>query len=264
MAEIEYLGGKEAHVQDDVTSKDPTLPAVADLENMPDKPFRVTFTVVLNPDEPEKTDEFVLEIHPGWAPLAAERFNAMRRLQFFDDSRFFNVGLSKHVQFGIAAVASGGPAAKFHHQNIRDIHGTNNDPVPDPPNSNTRGTVSFALGHGKRTTQMFINTVDSPELDKKNFMPFGKVLSGMEVLDAVYYEYGQSPKQKEIYLYGNSYLNKQFPRMSFIKSVRCLDGSDCPVDPPPPPPPEVRKAKSKYGLRKEAAAKKRREEAAAA
>lgn len=23
--------------------------------------------------------------------------------------------------------------------------------------------------------QMFINTVDSPELDKKNFMPFGKV-----------------------------------------------------------------------------------------
>ena len=24
MAEIEYLGGKEAHVQDDVTSKDPT------------------------------------------------------------------------------------------------------------------------------------------------------------------------------------------------------------------------------------------------
>lgn len=26
----------------------------------------------------------------------------------------------------------------------------------------------------------------------------------MEVLDAVYYEYGQSPKQKEIYLYGNS------------------------------------------------------------
>lgn len=53
--------------------------------------------------------------------------------------------------------------------------------------SNTRGTVSYAAsGANTRSSQVFINYGDNSHLDALGFAPFGKVVEGMEVVEAVY------------------------------------------------------------------------------
>ena len=119
------------------------------------------------------------------------------------------------VQFGI----NGDPAisAKWRDANIQD------DPVHE---SNRRGTISFATaGPNTRTTQVFINFGDNSNLDGMGFSPFGKVVSGMNVVDALYAGYGEGapqgngPSQGRLQMEGNAYLVKDFPRMDYIKKA---------------------------------------------
>ena len=66
------------------------------------------------------------------------------------------------------------------------------DPVKE---SNARSTVSFATsGPNSRTTQMFINFGDNAQLDGMGFSPFGKVVSGMDVVDRIF-KIGEKPDQ---------------------------------------------------------------------
>ena len=52
------------------------------------------------------------------------------------------------------------------------------------------------------------------------FSPFGKVLGdGMEVVDAIFAEHGETPNQGEIQAKGNAYLKRSFPKLSYINSV---------------------------------------------
>ena len=61
--------------------------------------------------------------------------------------------------------------------------------IPDDPRreSNVRGTVAFAFAvPNGRTTQVFINLRDnSATHDPESFVPFGKVITGMNVADAL-------------------------------------------------------------------------------
>ena len=61
--------------------------------------------------------------------------------------------------------------------------------IPDDPvvESNTRGILTFAKSSvpDSRTTQVFINLVNNSGLDEMGFSPFGEVLSGMDVVDAI-------------------------------------------------------------------------------
>ena len=72
---------------------------------------------------------------------------------------------------------------------------------------------------------MFINLVDNTNLDGMGFSPFAEVVSGMEVVDELYSGYGEGapngkgPDQGRIQNEGNRYLKKQFPRLSYVKSV---------------------------------------------
>ena len=47
---------------------------------------------------------FVVEVHPEWAPLAAERFDALVKLRFYDETRFHYVH-DKAVQLGISPIS---------------------------------------------------------------------------------------------------------------------------------------------------------------
>jgi peptidyl-prolyl cis-trans isomerase A (cyclophilin A) len=158
---------------------------------------------------------FVLEVHRDWAPNGADRFYNLVKNGFYNDVRFFRVLEGFMAQFGI----NGNPnlSAVWREANIKD------DPVKV---SNGRGTITFATaGPNTRTTQVFINYGDNAGLDGQGFSPFGKVVSGMEVVDSLYGGYGEGaprgngPDQGQLQAYGNAYLEKSFPKLDYVKTA---------------------------------------------
>jgi len=149
---------------------------------------------------------FTVECTKKWAPLGVERFYALVREGYFNDTGFFRVVPGFVVQFGLAADPE--VTAKWRTKTIKD------DPVTQ---TNAPGTLTFATsGPNSRTTQLFINLVNNGQLDGQGFAPFGKVVEGMEVVQKINAEYGQHPKQPLITSEGNSYLRKNFPNMDYI------------------------------------------------
>ena len=162
---------------------------------------------------------FVIEVHRDWAPRGADRFYNLVKNGFFDNARFFRVIEGFMVQFGI----NGDPniAGVWRNANIKD------DPVKE---SNRRGTITFATaGPNTRTTQVFINFGDNAALDGQGFSPFGKVVSGMEVVDSLYSGYGEGaphgngPDQGRVQSQGNAYLEQDFPKLDFIKTATIVE-----------------------------------------
>ncbi len=182
-----------------------TNPAALTAQAPPD--YKVKFDTSKGP--------FVVEVHRDWAPLGADRFYNLVKNGFFNNARFFRVISGFMVQFGINADPK--VSAVWRDANIND------DPVKQ---SNTRGMITFATrGPNTRTTQMFINYADNNRLDGMGFAPFGQVVSGMNVVDALYSGYGEGaprgagPEQGRIQSEGNAYLTKEFPKLDYIKSA---------------------------------------------
>jgi len=164
--------------------------------------FRVTFDTSKGP--------FVVEVHRDWSPKGADRFYDLIQRRFYDENRFFRVVPNFVIQWGI----HGDPALQLQ---WRDKIITD-DPVKV---TNRRGTIAYATGGpNTRTTELFINLKDNPQLDKRGFSPFGEVVSGMNVVNDIYPGYGQTPDQGQIQLHGNEYLLKQFPQLDYIKTAR--------------------------------------------
>jgi peptidyl-prolyl cis-trans isomerase A (cyclophilin A) len=158
---------------------------------------------------------FVIEVHRDWAANGADRFYNLVKNGFYNDTRFFRVVPGFMVQYGI----SGDPnvAAAWRDANIKD------DPVKQ---SNARGMITFATaGPNTRTTQVFINFDNNAGLDGQGFSPFGKVVSGMEVVDSLYGGYGEGapngkgPDQGLIQQHGNAYLTQAFPKLDYVKQA---------------------------------------------
>jgi peptidyl-prolyl cis-trans isomerase A (cyclophilin A) len=134
---------------------------------------------------------------------------------FYDNVRFFRVLSGFMAQFGI----SGDPklSAKWREARIKD------DPVRQ---SNRRGFITYAMaGPDTRTSQLFINFGDNSALDRQGFSPFGRVVSGMNVVDALNDEYGEGaprgrgPDQFRIQSEGNAYLMRDFGRLDHVKKA---------------------------------------------
>ena len=151
---------------------------------------------------------FTIAVTREWSPLGADRFYNLVKNGWFDNVRFFRVLPNFMVQFGM----SGDPALNQAWQGatIQD------DPVKQ---SNKRGFVTFAktAAPNSRGTQFFINFKDNGFLDAQGFSPFGQVTEGMEVVDKINPEYGESPSQGLISSQGNAYLEKTFPNLDYIK-----------------------------------------------
>lgn len=159
------------------------------------------------------TGPVVVEVTRADAPLGADHFYELVKAGYFDGARFFRVIPGFMAQFGIAA----DPAmTKKWEASIQD----------DPPKqTNARGTLTFAATSqpNSRSTQLFINTGDkNGYLDGMGFAPFGKVISGMENVDKINAEYKENPDQEQATNQGNAYLEKEFPRLDYIKTARIV------------------------------------------
>jgi len=162
---------------------------------------------------------FIVEVTRDWAPLGADRFYTLVKTGFFDNARFFRVIPGFMVQFGLSPK----PIENKKWSNLPD------DAVTQ---SNKPGYITFATaGPGTRTSQVFINYGDNARLDGQGFAPFGKVVSGMDVVQQLYNEYGEGapqgmgPAQDQIQSRGNEYLEKDFPKLDYIKTARLASGS---------------------------------------
>ncbi len=163
--------------------------------------------------------KIVIEVQRAWAPNGADRFYNLVKNGFYDDARFFRVLSGFVAQFGI----NGDPkiSAVWRGAKIPD------DPVKE---SNHKGTITFATsGPNSRTTQVFINLKDNAALDGMGFAPFGKVVSGMKTVEALYSKYGEGapkgigPEQARIQAEGTAYLLTDFPALDSIKTATIVD-----------------------------------------
>jgi cyclophilin family peptidyl-prolyl cis-trans isomerase len=189
----------------------------------------LTQSLLLNPKAPElnqrapesfrvrlETSKGVIEIeiHREWSPHGVDRFYNLVQAGYYDDARFFRTIKQRWAQFGI----NGDPK-------VSKIW--RNETVPDDPRmiSNTRGTVAFAFAvPNSRTTQVFISLRDNSDpFDAQGFIPFGRVVAGMDVADALYSDYDESSgggiragKQDPLFEGGNAFLAREYPRLDFI------------------------------------------------
>jgi len=142
-----------------------------------------------------------------------DRFHELLRLHYFDQGRFFRVLPGFIAQFGV-------------HRDF-DVHARWSKffIVDDPPKEkNLRGTLSFAKsGQNTRATEIFINLADNAALDQEYFVPFAKVVQGLDVVDKFYTGYGEMrPEGKwidrgRVEEEANEYLVQRFPKMDYIK-----------------------------------------------
>ncbi|HTI92433.1 MAG TPA: peptidylprolyl isomerase [Puia sp.] len=161
-----------------------------------------------------------LEIKREWAPIGADRFYNLVRHGYYDHAPLFRVVKDKWAQFGVAA--DGKIASAWRHQNI-----------PDDPRvlSNERGTVAFAFKDpNARTTQVFINLKNNSSThDTVPFVPFARVIAGMEVVDSWYNGYGERSgggirggKQDSMFIEGSAWLKRRFPLLDYIQKAEII------------------------------------------
>ena len=180
---------------------DPTGPEVN--QQAPDQ-FKVRFETTAG--------VFVIEATRAWAPRGVDRFYNLIQNGFYEGQRFFRVMPNFIVQWGMHGDPEIG--AKWRTATILD------DPVKT---SNELGTITYAKtgAPNSRSTQLYINLTDNgtrgAKLDRQGFAAFGRVVEGMEVVEAINAEYGQRPDQGKIGTRGNEYLEKVFPNLDYIE-----------------------------------------------
>lgn len=163
-----------------------------------------------------------VRVRRALASHGADRFHALVRARFYDGVAFHRVIRGFVAQFGIAGDTA--VSAAWRDRLIPD------DTVRA---QNRRGTLSFARsGRDARSTQLFFNLGENtPGLDTSDgfgFPPIGRVVRGIEVLDALNWEYSTAPdgralpgpNQDSIRAQGNVYLERSFPRLDRVLSAR--------------------------------------------
>jgi len=183
----------------------------------PSRPFwstRAPATVTADVETTRGT--ISIELVREWAPAGVDRFYNLARAGYYDDSRFYRVIYGFIAQFGIA----GDPR-------VANVWARRKIPADPVREHNARGTLSFAqFKPTDRTTNVFINLRDNPGLDSLRFAPFGRVVSGMDVVDSLYAFYGEFPSAaaplgdpKRLYGESNKYLDEKFPLLDKIVKI---------------------------------------------
>ena len=157
-----------------------------------------------------------MEFTRAWAPNGVDHFYNLARAGYYDNSRFFRVVYGFIAQFGIAA----DPAAA-------NLWGSQTIPADSVREHNVRGTISYAqFKPTDRTSNVFINLRDNPNLDTLGFAPIGRVMQGMEVADSLFANYGELPSSdpplgdpKRLYAETNKYLDEKYPKLDRIIKI---------------------------------------------
>jgi cyclophilin family peptidyl-prolyl cis-trans isomerase len=183
----------------------------------PTRPFwstRAPATVTADIETSRGT--ITIELVREWAPVGVDHFYNLARAGYFDDSRFFRVLAGFIAQFGIA----GDPA-------IANLWGSRTLRADSLREHNARGTLAYAqFKPTDRTTNVFINLRDNPNLDTLKFVPIGRVVQGMDVADSLYFGYGELPISepplgdvKRLYRESNKYMDKEYPKLDRILKI---------------------------------------------
>jgi mannan endo-1,4-beta-mannosidase len=208
---------------------------------------------------------FTMKINRSWSPHAADRVYNLIRNGWYNDNYIFRVLKDFVAQFGL----SGTPTLQQHYCNdltcseeaLSKGAAIKKDIGSLVGQGNVRGTISFSLmsNGGNASVELFINLVNNSRLDKLGFRPFGIITNGMNIVDQLYSGYGElndtdvcpnpliklcdGPKLKHILKYGNRYLKKKFPKMSYIIRAEILKKhqeqvkvNQCSCSDKPPPP----------------------------
>jgi peptidyl-prolyl cis-trans isomerase A (cyclophilin A) len=205
-----FVLGAVAALAVSVASAQPPTAAKPNLKNP--AAFKEQAPAVFKANFETDIGNFVIEVHRDWSPAGADRFYNLVKSGFFDNVKFFRVMPGFMVQFGM----HGDPAVNSAWSSAR---------IPDDPvkESNKRGFVSFAKPQmpNARSAQVFINYGDNAGLDGQGFSPFGKVITGMEVVDKINAKYGAAPgnDQGNIAAGGNAYMDKTYPGLTSIKKA---------------------------------------------
>lgn len=157
--------------------------------------------------------QFTVAVNRRLAPHGADRLYNLVRIGYYDGTAVHRVVDGYVAQFGLY----GNPRVDLAWRNAE---------IPDDEleDSNRRGTVAFAnRGADTRTTQLFVNLADNPQLDAEGFTPLGEVVEGMEVVDALYSGYGESPREHRILLEGNDYLRDEYENLDWIDDATILE-----------------------------------------
>ncbi len=165
--------------------------------------------------------DFVVECTRAKAPNGSDRFYNLIRLGYYDDARFHRVRDGYIAQWGL-------------HGDPRVNAAWRGAAFPDDPphGSNLRGTLAFARDTvpGTSNTQVYINLADNTRNDADPFAVFGRVVEGMDVLQRLYAGYGERSGsgvrqglQGPIIEGGNAYLDREFPLLDRIISVRIVE-----------------------------------------
>ena len=182
------------------------------------KPQKIVVPEVFRVKFETSQGDFVVEATRAWAPRGVDRFHELVRIRYFDQGRFFRVVKGFIAQFGV--------------NKDDQIHATWRQLfiLDDPPQrKNLRATLAFARsGPNTRATEIFINLADNAMLDEQGFVPFARVVEGMDVVDKLYSGYGDvrpagnniDPGRVEEE--ANDYLVPRFPKMDFIKQAKFL------------------------------------------
>ncbi len=120
---------------------------------------------------------FTIRLFDDLAPQTVNNFVTLARRNFFANQTFHRITLNIAQTGDPGGTGTGGPGYS----------------VADEPNTvpNTRGTVAMARTRGATTfgSQWYINLKDNPDLDAggpgERFYPFGEIVSGIEVLEAL-------------------------------------------------------------------------------
>lgn len=164
--------------------------------------------------------KFTVEVYRNWSPLGADRFYQFIRTGYYNNTIIFRVVKDYLVQFGVSEDKS--KNIFWQRKNLKD------EPVVG---SNTDSTICFSRGApNTRKTSVFINLRNNLTYDTlnatgvKGFVPFAKVITGMEVVRLFFSDYGNETMKyaDSVYFKGNSYLRKKFPELDMIIEAKIL------------------------------------------
>jgi peptidyl-prolyl cis-trans isomerase A (cyclophilin A) len=152
---------------------------------------------------------FVVEAYKAWAPIGAKRFYELVSMGAFDENAFYRVVPNFVAQFG----TPGDPKVTAALDSVK---------LPDDRRvaRNERGTLAFAHeGPGTRSHTIFINRRNSEYLDTENFVPFGRVIDGMAVVDSLQWPYTEKADHHKLATVGNRYMRRDHPKADYVRSA---------------------------------------------
>jgi len=175
------------------------------LKPIPPGPVPDTFRVAFETTK----GRFVVEAYRQWAPIGVKRFYELVSMGAFDENAFYRVVPNFVAQFG----TPGDPRVTAKLDSVL---------LPDEKRvaKNLRGTVAFAQEPKvPRSHTIFINRRDNEYLDGQAFVPIGRVIEGMAVVDSLEWPYVEKADHHMLSTIGNRYMRRNYPKADYIRTA---------------------------------------------